>query len=337
LREAGPEGIQASPHPNVVCPTQPAPELRSGLAPPHCGRGKARDGLRASGTQAIILAMQEEKLQKIAEGREAEMFAWEEGTILRLLRDAGGQQWLQREAAAMKTARDRGVRVPTVHSLTTVMGRPGLVMERIEGPDLLTLVGRRPWKVFWVGRVTGEMHARLHAATGSSKIPSLRETLREWIGSSDRMPRHLAEFALDILNGLPDGDRLCHGDFHPGNILMAGKTPVVIDWTNAKRGDAAGDVARSLVVLSIGEPPPGTSTALRLLTHVGRRLLMSAYLRAYRRARPLDMELVERWVVAQAAARLAFDLIPEEERPLRRLLEERYARSGGATSRAART
>ena len=282
------------------------------------------------GNGVIIRAMQPQDPRKIADGREAEMFAWGEGTILRLLRDPGGQSRAQREAAAMKAAADRGVRVPAVHGLTTVMGRPGLIMERIEGPDLLTLVGRRPWIVFSIGPICGEVHARLHAAGASSRIRALRETLRQRIESSGRVPDYLAEFAVEILEGLPDGDRLCHGDFHPGNVLMAGETPVVIDWTNATRGDPAGDVARSLVLFRLGQPPPGSPTLVRYLRLVGSKIVTSAYLRAYRRVRPLDMGLVDRWEVVQAAARLAAEPIAGEERPLLRLLEQRHARARGA-------
>jgi aminoglycoside phosphotransferase (APT) family kinase protein len=268
--------------------------------------------------------MQPEELRKIAEGREAEMFAWEEGTILRLHRDPAAQSRAQWEAAAMTAAADRGVRVPAVHGLTMVMGRPGVIMERIEGPDLLTLLGRRPWLLLWVGRICGEVHARIHATKASRRMPALRDVLRQWMESSDRVPEHLARFALDILKGLPDGDSLCHGDFHPGNILMAGKTPVVIDWTNATRGDPAADIGRSLVLFRIGEPPPGSPALVRYLHVLGSKIVTWGYLRAYRRARPVDMALVERWVVVHAAARLAFEHIPEEERPLLRLLEQRH-------------
>ncbi len=268
--------------------------------------------------------MQPEELRKIAEGREAEMFAWDEGTILRLHRDPEAQVRAQWEAAAMKAAGDRGVRVPAVHGLTTVMGRPGLIMERIDGPDLLTLVGRRPWMMFWVGRMSGEVHARLHAAKASTRMPALREVLRQRIQSSGRVPEDLARFALDTLDGLPDGDSLCHGDFHIGNIMMSGETPVVIDWTNATRGDATADVARTLILSRMGEPPPGSPALVRYLHGLGSKIVTSGYLRAYRRERPLDMALVERWVVAHAAARLASEHIPEEEQPLLRLLERRY-------------
>jgi len=39
-----------------------------------------------------------------------------------------------------------------------------------------------------------------------------------------------------LLNGLrqmPDGDHLCHGDFHPRNVLDEAPQPIVIDWPNA--------------------------------------------------------------------------------------------------------
>ncbi len=255
------------------------------------------------------------------------MFAWEEGTILRLLRDPQAQLQNQWQAAAMEAARSRGVRVPAVHSLTTVQGRPGMIMERIDGPDLLTLVGKRPWTVFWAARVMGEVHAQLHAANAPSRIPVLRAALKQRIESSDRVPEHLSKFALEILDRLPDGESLCHGDFHLSNIMMSQGTPVVIDWTNAARGDPTADVARTLLLSRIGEPPPGSAALLRLLALVGRRILTSAYLRSYRRARPLDMSLVSRWEIPVAAARLASEPIPGEEPALIRLLEERRAKA----------
>ena len=109
----------------------------------------------------------ESGLTKVAEGREAEMFAWEEGTILRLLRNTDGQRQNEMQAAAIEAAAGSGVRVPAVLSATTVMGRPGLVMERIDGTDYLTLMGRQPWLVFSVGSLSGRVHAKLHEAVAS--------------------------------------------------------------------------------------------------------------------------------------------------------------------------
>jgi aminoglycoside phosphotransferase (APT) family kinase protein len=265
------------------------------------------------------------QLRKVAEGREAEMFEWEDGRLLRLLRNPAGQTSNEWQAAAMEAARSRGVRVPTVYGLTTVIGRPGMVMERIGGTDLLTLVGRRPWTLFRAARVSGEVQARLHAVEAPLAIPPVRAVLRQRIESLEGLRPDLARFALDVLDGLPDGDRLCHGDYHPANILMDGDTAVVIDWTNVTRGEPAADVARSLMMLRLGAPPPGTSLLLRGMALFGRSLLISLYLRSYRRARPLDMEAVRRWGIPVAAARPA-EGIEEEVPALLRFLEKEAAR-----------
>ncbi len=64
-------------------------------------------------------------------------------------------------------------------------------------------------------------------------LPSLRDLVRRKIDTAAELPVELADFALEKLDGLPDGDRLCHGDLHPGNLLLGRDGPAVIDWTDA--------------------------------------------------------------------------------------------------------
>ena len=267
------------------------------------------------------------ELQLIAEGSEAEIFAWEDGRVLRLLRNPDAQQKVEWEAHAMRAALAAGVRVPAVHGTTTVNGRPGLIMERIDGPDLLTLVGGRPWTVLSIGKTSGQLHARLHGVSAPDGIPALKARLAARIEASDLVPRHLAEFALSALLDLPDGDRLCHGDFHPGNIMMSDGEAVLIDWTDATRGDPNADLSRSSLLLRLGDTPPGVTLLLRALAATGRSILISSYERAYRRARPPDAKLVTQWEVPVAANRLAADIASVRPKLLR-FLEKRLAATG---------
>lgn len=266
--------------------------------------------------------MTQQQLRKIAEGREAEIFAWEDGAVLRLLRNPNAQRQVEWEAQAMEAARAAGVRVPAVHGVTVVEGRPGLIMERIDGLDMLTLIGRRPWTVWAVGRISGQIHAELHSAVAPDDLPSLRERLRRHIDGSSLVPERLAQFALAELERLPDGDKLCHGDFHPGNIIQTDGERVLIDWTNVTRDDPAADFARARLLLRLGEPPPGSPLLIRVAALFARRLLLNAYVRSYRRERPIDVELVARWEAPVMANRLVENI--ESERPkLLRLREER--------------
>jgi Ser/Thr protein kinase RdoA (MazF antagonist) len=170
-----------------------------------------------------------QQLEKIGEGREAEMFAWGDGKILRLIRDPTRRVGVQWEAAAMQTARDRGLPVPAIYGIEEVMGRPGIIMERVDGTDLLTQISSRPWTLWKAGDILGEIHARLHSVPSSERLPELRPRIAERITANPEIPAPLAKFATDALNDLPDGDRMCHFDYHPANVLMSPNGPVVID------------------------------------------------------------------------------------------------------------
>lgn len=266
--------------------------------------------------------MNDRELRKIAEGREAEIFEWEDGTVLRLMRDSYGVESVDLQARALKAAHDAGVAVPAPGGLVIVDGRHGLVMERLDGPDLLTLIGTKPWHIWSVGIKTGRLHAEMHDVAAPEGLPSLKEGLKRHIETSDNVAPEMAKFALEILDELTDGDRLCHGDFHPGNIIKTDDRNVIIDWSNVAKGDPAADYARSQLMLQLGEPPPGSPFLLRTLAVVGKGVLLNAYRRGYRSHSALDEELVRRWMAPVIADRLT-EGIKEERSKLLKLVEER--------------
>jgi Ser/Thr protein kinase RdoA (MazF antagonist) len=262
---------------------------------------------------------------KIGEGREAELFDLGEGRVLRLYRSANDEMEARRQANLLKEIAQLGIRVPRVYETITAVGRPGIVMERLDGSDLLTDVARRPWRVLQVGALCGRLHAGLNDARAPNMLPSLNDSLYRRIAESELLPSAYTDAAVKALSALRDGHSLCHGDFHPGNVMMAHEEPVVFDWSAAARGPAEADFARSDLILSLGEPPPGSPAHLKALALVGRSLLLAAYRRAYRRSRQVDEETLHRWRLPLAVARLAVG-IPEEETRLTRHIDRLIGR-----------
>jgi aminoglycoside phosphotransferase (APT) family kinase protein len=249
-------------------------------------------------------------LRRIAAGREAEIFDVGDGRVVRLFLDPAAKAWFEHEVVAMRAVRAVVPLVPEVFETTEIDGRPGIVMERIDGPDLLSRIASKPWTVLSAGKILGDTHARLHDVVAPADVVPLTERALQVAPRVDA-DEDVKAWGLDALAAMPDGDRLLHGDFHPANVLLTNAGPRVIDWPIVTRGNPDADVARSLLMLRIGEVPPGSPLVVRIGQRFVRRLLERSYLRAYRRLRPVSDAAIERWVAIRAVDRLA-ENIPEE-------------------------
>lgn len=145
-------------------------------------------------------------MQLVAAGREADVFAYDDGLVLR--RNRGGRP-ADRDAALMRSLHALGFPVPRVDRA----GGPDIVMERVEGPTMLAAM-MTGLTVAEAARILARLHDELHALA--------------W----------------------PDEKTLLHMDLHPLNVLMSPAGPVVIDWTNARRGPAGLDVAMAALILA---------------------------------------------------------------------------------------
>ncbi|MEJ3747001.1 phosphotransferase [Actinomycetes bacterium KLBMP 9797] len=238
---------------------------------------------------------------KLGVGREAEVYAWGDDAVVRLYRSGFGGH--RAEAVALSNLDGHGV-APRLIDTVDREGRTGLVLERLSGSDMLALLGAQPWRVLGLARALAGTHLAVHRVQAPADLPALGQVLAERIHDAD-MPAHLRDYALRVLDGLPDGDRLCHGDYHPGNVLVAAGRVAVIDWPNATRGTPEADHARTMLLLRWADPLPDTTRASRALITAGRSVFTHAYARAYRAGSLQQLRQLSSWLVVHAAARLA--------------------------------
>jgi aminoglycoside phosphotransferase (APT) family kinase protein len=96
---------------------------------------------------------------------------------------------------------------------------------------------------------------------------------------------------------------ICHGDFHPLNILADnGKPTGVIDWPNVVIAEPAMDVASAIA--NISAVPINLPWALRVTVQPAIGAALRRYERAYGARRPLDDEAVRYYQVFRAVAQL---------------------------------
>lgn len=86
------------------------------------------------------------------------------------------------------------------------------------------------------------------------------------------------ERALEILDSLKDGDSLCHGDYHPDNILISDERKTVIDFMNVCHGDPLYDVARTVYLVEYTPVPADTTADDREVVLQLKKMLADLYL-----------------------------------------------------------
>jgi aminoglycoside phosphotransferase (APT) family kinase protein len=153
----------------------------------------------------------------IGSGRAADVYAIGQGRVLRRYRSSYS---VQTEAEIMTYLATVGFAVPAVYDADG----PDLVMERLDGRDMLADVGNRPWRARRHARTLAALHDRLHRI---------------------QAPADLRAFGT--------GDRVLHLDLHPGNVMLTSRGPVVIDWSNVHAGAAGADVAMAYLIMASSE------------------------------------------------------------------------------------
>ncbi len=245
----------------------------------------------------------------IAEGRTAEIYAWRPGQVIKLYRDWVPADLAEYEARIARLAQATGAPMPAVGALIRVNGRLGLVYERVDGRQLIETMRRKPWTLGEAARCFAGLHAQMHRLPAPG-LPRQRERLQAKIRSAQPLPDELKASLLGLLEFLPEGDRLCHGDFHPLNVLITHRGPVIIDWIDASSGDPLADVARSVILFSEAFTPRGR---LRdWFERWGRHFFLQSYLRRYFQLAPGDAISLKRWLPVVAAARLSEGVVEAE-------------------------
>lgn len=150
------------------------------------------------------------------------------------------------EARAMEYVREHGFPAPKVHELSE--DGTALVMERVDGPTMLEVLGARPWTLRRMGFVLGTLHNSLHRIAGP-----------EWLSAAP----------------VGEGTELVHLDLHPGNVLISVAGPVVIDWANVARGNGNADAALTWLLMSAGTVETGSAKSALL------ELLRGALIRSF--------------------------------------------------------
>jgi aminoglycoside phosphotransferase (APT) family kinase protein len=197
----------------------------------------------------------------IAPGRTSDVYEYGRGSVVKVPRPGVPAAWPAIEAEITAAVHSNGLPTPAVRGLEIIEGRESVVFERIDGRSMWQQLrdGGRG-----VSSVAGELAEIQLAICGAEPPPSLID-FADRVGAKVDAAHVLSvgerNEAQRILASLPRGSSLCHGDLHPGNVLMSDRGPIVIDWYDAAVGSPIADFVRSSLLI---RPPLNASELLHL-------------------------------------------------------------------------
>jgi Ser/Thr protein kinase RdoA (MazF antagonist) len=244
--------------------------------------------------------MSENMGRLLAAGQRAEVFEWG-SRVVKLYRSAAAKHTAFREAGIHAAVEGLGLPVPTVQSVQQVGDRWGIVFDRVSGLSFAEQMRGDMAHLPRYLQILVRLHSRIYTHL-ANQLSSLKVWLATDIARTMLLDEPRKHVLLSGLAEMPDGDRLCHGDFHPMNVLSEASRPIVIDWPNACHGDPAGDVCRSYLILKL---------------HADE--VAGPYLDAYCRFTRVPRHTILDWLPYVAAARLVED-VPGEQHHLLELV-----------------
>ncbi len=230
----------------------------------------------------------------VGQGFCSRVYSWGQGRVLKVFHGRLARERADREYATTRAIHALGFPTPAAFELLEVEGHAAIVFERIQGVSVLGYTQSRPWAIFRAVGMLAKLHARIHSYTAPPGLQSLRERVSAGIDASDASAEE-KQAAQSQLAALPDGTALCHGDFHPDNVLLTPNGPVVIDWSAASRGDPYGDVACTSHLLQTASLPPWSPSYAHLLLQLLRPLLHRSYLNGYLRLTGGTQQQIKAW------------------------------------------
>ena len=168
-------------------------------------------------------------------------------------------------AEALNQARveHTGLNIPKIKAVTMIDGKWAIVSEYIKGKTLDRLMAENPDKKHEYMEMFVDLQIKVQSCT-CPLLPKLK----------DKMSRKISQADLDAttrydlhtrLEGMPKHNKLCHGDFNPGNIIITDDgTPYILDWSHATQGNASADVARTYLLFWLNGDIDGAEEYLDL-------------------------------------------------------------------------
>ncbi|OAB47174.1 phosphotransferase [Paenibacillus antarcticus] len=231
-------------------------------------------------------------------GNTAKVYRWGKTEVIKLFYD---QSSAVNEGNNAELINNLKLRTPKYSGLVEHEGKMGIVYERIDGPTMLWHIEPSERSLSYNAKIMANLQCEIHNVENKI-LPNLKSEITNKVNNSHEISNDEKQIIIDMLKSLPDGNSLCHYDFHPDNIIISPNGPIIIDWLNLLVGSHEADITRTSMMIQSHSLPPN---APNWLIHRDlREFFNKEYLTEYMKLTDTNEGFLERWMIPTLAARI---------------------------------
>lgn len=253
-------------------------------------------------------------LHLITQGGEADIYSIENDKILRVIRNRKGKTF-EAEKQLFPILAEHDINVPLVYEYIESEDMLAQVMQKVVGNTMLQQIQRRPLKLVEEIKRFAGMHAQLLEIQTDCGLHSIRTIFNYFISKPSCLDNQLIDFASKMLEELPVNHCICHGDFHPGNILVQDHAYYIIDWSGAYRSDFVSDIAHTYLLMTHVPEVPGQSHMQHAVIRFFGSYMAKIYLKEILKSKKFSLSDFSKWTVVMSLLRVYYGM--PSEKPVR--------------------
>lgn len=238
----------------------------------------------------------------LAQGNTAEVYNYDYNKVLKLFRENMPVEAIRSEYEKDKCIQLKLNNIPKAYELIIYRERYGIVYEKIIGTNMIDTLLKKSWLTKHYSKSLANIHSKLHKVNLKLDI-SVKDKLSSEIDAVSDLSEEEKDKIKEYMWNLPDGNVLCHFDFHPGNIIIQDKESIIIDWMTACIGNPNADVARTYLLFHYGELQHINRFANKVIL-LFKKYMGKIYIKEYKRCNKISNHDFEQWLLPVAAGRL---------------------------------
>lgn len=261
--------------------------------------------------------------QLIGKGNTAEVYLWGNSDVIKIFDQHIPERLIKNEYDTNLQIQYLQLPSPMAKGIIEVEGKKGIIYKKLEGENLTNLLTRNPFAIKKNAKLFSQLHFQIHQKDGNN-LPKQIEYLIRNIQMTDLLTNEEKQSICQYLCSLPEGNQVCHGDFHPDNILVSKDQVKVIDWMTGSSGNPLGDIAKAFIIIKYAYLPKSMPNLTRMLLEVFRDYFCKYYLEEYEKLAGISREEIEKWNLPIMASRLSEAIHPDEKKVLLHVIRSQY-------------